>query len=127
MFRHVGQTLLDDPVDGERDSLRKRFGYVDPLRFVPRGHKRIVLGLVTSKRGELEDARELRERIEQAARYVPLDQLALSPQCGFASTCEGNSLSFEQQNAIERFAHGSLLKHTACQDVGHHFNGGIPA
>jgi 5-methyltetrahydropteroyltriglutamate--homocysteine methyltransferase len=58
-----------------------------------------VLGLVTTKRGELEDRDLLLRRIEQAARYAPLDQLCLSPQCGFSSTVEGNSLTLEEQVA----------------------------
>ena len=71
---------------------------VAPLRFVPPG-KQVVLGLVTTKRGELEDADVLKRRIDEAAKYVPLDQLCLSPQCGFSSTVEGNALSREQQAA----------------------------
>jgi 5-methyltetrahydropteroyltriglutamate--homocysteine methyltransferase len=58
-----------------------------------------VLGLVTTKRGELEDADVLKRRIEEASRYVDLDQLCLSPQCGFSSTVEGNALTREQQAA----------------------------
>jgi 5-methyltetrahydropteroyltriglutamate--homocysteine methyltransferase len=57
------------------------------------------LGLVTTKRGELEGKDELKRRIDEAARYAPLEQLCLSPQCGFSSTEEGNSLSLEQQMA----------------------------
>jgi methionine synthase II (cobalamin-independent) len=56
-----------------------------------------VLGLVTTKRGELESKDELKRRIEEAAQYVDIDQLCLSPQCGFSSTVEGNALSEEQQ------------------------------
>lgn len=73
-----------------------RSGGFEPLRFVPEG-KFVVLGLVTTKRGELEDRDMLRRRIEEASQYVDLDQLCLSPQCGFSSTVEGNSLSREQQ------------------------------
>jgi 5-methyltetrahydropteroyltriglutamate--homocysteine methyltransferase len=73
-----------------------RSGGFEPLRFVPAG-KVVVLGLVTTKRGELEDRDMLRRRIEEAAQYVDLDQLCLSPQCGFSSTVEGNSLTREQQ------------------------------
>ena len=62
-----------------------RAGGFEPLRFVPRGHKVVVLGLVTSKTGELESKDELKRRIDAAAKYLPLEQLALSPQCGFAS------------------------------------------
>jgi 5-methyltetrahydropteroyltriglutamate--homocysteine methyltransferase len=64
---------------------------------VPRGHKVVVLGLVTSKTGELETKDELKRRIDAASKYLPLEQLALSPQCGFASTEEGNLLTQEQQ------------------------------
>jgi 5-methyltetrahydropteroyltriglutamate--homocysteine methyltransferase len=61
--------------------------------------KVVVLGLVTTKRGELEDRDMLMRRIEEASRYVDLDQLCLSPQCGFSSTVEGNALTREQQAA----------------------------
>jgi 5-methyltetrahydropteroyltriglutamate--homocysteine methyltransferase len=74
-----------------------RAGGFEPLRFVPRGHKIVVLGLVTSKTGELESKDDLKRRIDAAAKYLPLEQLALSPQCGFASTEEGNLLTEEQQ------------------------------
>ncbi len=74
-----------------------RAGGFEPLRFVPRGEKRVVLGLVTSKTGAMEAKDELKRRIDEAARYLPLDQLALSPQCGFASTEEGNLLTEAQQ------------------------------
>jgi 5-methyltetrahydropteroyltriglutamate--homocysteine methyltransferase len=75
-----------------------RSGGFEPLRFVPKG-KMVVLGLVTSKRPELESKDELKRRIDEAAKYVPLDQLCLSPQCGFSSTSEGNALTREQQEA----------------------------
>ena len=74
-----------------------RSGGFEPLRFVPRGKKIVVLGLVTSKTGELETKDELKRRIDAAAKFLPLEQLALSPQCGFASTEEGNSLTEDQQ------------------------------
>ena len=74
----------------------ERSGTFEPLRFIPRG-KTVVLGLVSSKRPQLESKRELIRRIEEAARYVPLENLALSPQCGFASTMEGNLLSEDDQ------------------------------
>jgi 5-methyltetrahydropteroyltriglutamate--homocysteine methyltransferase len=74
----------------------ERSGDFAPLRHVP-SDKTVVLGLVTSKRPELEPADELAQRIDDAARYVPLDQLCLSPQCGFASTLEGNALTEDQQ------------------------------
>jgi 5-methyltetrahydropteroyltriglutamate--homocysteine methyltransferase len=73
-----------------------RSGTFEPLRFVPRG-KAVVLGLVSSKLPGLEPVAELRRRIEAAARHVPLDDLALSPQCGFASTMEGNLLTEDDQ------------------------------
>jgi 5-methyltetrahydropteroyltriglutamate--homocysteine methyltransferase len=76
----------------------ERAGGFAPLRFLPR-HKAVVLGLVTSKTGALEDKDVLKRRIAEAAQYVPLDQLALSPQCGFASTEEGNVLTEEEQRA----------------------------
>jgi 5-methyltetrahydropteroyltriglutamate--homocysteine methyltransferase len=73
-----------------------RSGTFEPLRFIPRG-KTVVLGLVSSKRPQLESKKDLIRRIEEAARYVPLENLALSPQCGFASTMEGNLLSEDDQ------------------------------
>jgi 5-methyltetrahydropteroyltriglutamate--homocysteine methyltransferase len=73
-----------------------RAGGFEPLRFVPKG-KMVVLGLVTSKSGKLESKDELKRRIDEAAKFVPLDQLCLSPQCGFASTEEGNILAEDEQ------------------------------
>ncbi|USQ71767.1 hypothetical protein NF552_00470 [Roseomonas mucosa] len=75
----------------------ERSGGFEPLRFVPRGKKVVVLGIVTSKNGTLESKDELKRRIDEAAKFLPLEQLAISPQCGFASTQEGNKLSEEQQ------------------------------
>jgi 5-methyltetrahydropteroyltriglutamate--homocysteine methyltransferase len=75
-----------------------RSGGFEPLRFVPPG-KRVVLGLVTTKRPELERKDDLKRRIEEASRYVPVEQLALSGQCGFSSTVEGNSLTRDEQIA----------------------------
>lgn len=74
----------------------ERSGSFEPLRLVP-ANKVVVLGLVSTKRPELEDKNDLLWRINQASRYLPLDQLAISPQCGFASTMEGNLLTEEQQ------------------------------
>lgn len=74
-----------------------RAGGFEPLRFLPRGQKRVVLGLVTSKSGDLEDRDAIRRRIDEATRYAPLEQYCLSPQCGFASTEEGNILTEEAQ------------------------------
>jgi 5-methyltetrahydropteroyltriglutamate--homocysteine methyltransferase len=76
----------------------ERSGGFAPLRFVPPG-KQVVLGLVTTKRGALEDKDQLKRRIDEASRYVELDQLCLSPQCGFSSTVEGNTLTREEQFA----------------------------
>ena len=75
-----------------------RSGSFEPLRFVPEG-KVVVLGLVTTKEPELEDQDELKRRIEEASRFIPLERLALSPQCGFASTMPGNLVTFEDQRA----------------------------
>jgi 5-methyltetrahydropteroyltriglutamate--homocysteine methyltransferase len=76
----------------------ERSGGFEPLRFVPPG-KQVVLGLVTTKTGALESPDVLKRRIDEAAKYVPLDQLCLSPQCGFSSTAEGNALTAEDQMA----------------------------
>jgi 5-methyltetrahydropteroyltriglutamate--homocysteine methyltransferase len=97
-YDFVAEALFNDlDVDGffmEWDDARS--GGFEPLRFVPKG-KVVVLGLVTTKRGELEDADTLKRRIEEATQYVDVDQLCLSPQCGFSSTVEGNDLTAEQQ------------------------------
>jgi 5-methyltetrahydropteroyltriglutamate--homocysteine methyltransferase len=97
-YDFVAEALFNDlEVDGlflEYDD--ERSGGFEPLRFVPKD-KVVVLGLVTTKRGELETKDELKRRIEEAARYVDVNQLCLSPQCGFSSTVEGNALSHEQQ------------------------------
>ncbi len=74
----------------------ERAGGFEPLRFVPRGVT-VVLGLVTTKAPELESQDELLRRIEDATRYVPMEDLAISPQCGFASTAAGNLLSQDDQ------------------------------
>lgn len=76
----------------------ERSGGFAPLRFVPPG-KQVVLGLVTTKTGKLENADDLKRRIDEAAKYVPLEQLCLSPQCGFSSTVEGNVVTREEQVA----------------------------
>ncbi|HTR85490.1 MAG TPA: 5-methyltetrahydropteroyltriglutamate--homocysteine S-methyltransferase [Reyranella sp.] len=73
-----------------------RAGGFEPLRFLPKG-KHVVLGVMTSKTGALESKDQLKRRIEEAAKFAPLDQLCLSPQCGFASTEEGNLLAEEEQ------------------------------
>jgi 5-methyltetrahydropteroyltriglutamate--homocysteine methyltransferase len=74
----------------------ERSGGFEPLRFVP-DDRTVVLGLVSTKKAQLEEPEELRQRIKEATRYIPLERLALSPQCGFASTIEGNLISFEDQ------------------------------
>ena len=99
-YDFVAEALFNElTVDGfflEYDDARS--GGFEPLRFVPDG-KLVVLGLVTTKRGELEQKDELKRRIDDATKYVPLDQLCLSPQCGFSSTVEGNQLTYEQEVA----------------------------
>jgi 5-methyltetrahydropteroyltriglutamate--homocysteine methyltransferase len=74
----------------------ERAGGFEPLRFMPKG-KIAVLGLITTKVARIETVDELRRRIDEAARYLPLEQLAISPQCGFASSLRGNLLSEEEQ------------------------------
>ncbi len=74
-----------------------RAGGFEPLRFFPQGQKQVVLGLVTSKTGTLEKKDEIKRRIDEATKYVAIDQLCLSPQCGFASTEEGNILAEDEQ------------------------------
>jgi 5-methyltetrahydropteroyltriglutamate--homocysteine methyltransferase len=74
-----------------------RAGGFEPLRFVPKGKKQIVLGLITTKTGSLEKKDDIKRRIGEAQKYVALDQLCLSPQCGFASTEEGNILAEDEQ------------------------------
>jgi 5-methyltetrahydropteroyltriglutamate--homocysteine methyltransferase len=76
----------------------ERSGGFEPLRFVPKG-KVVVLGLVTTKRGALETKDQLKRRIDEASQFVPLDQICLSPQCGFSSTVEGNSITFDDEVA----------------------------
>ena len=74
-----------------------RAGGFEPLRFLPKGNKIVVLGLITSKSGRLEPREDIKKRIQEATKYVALDQLCLSPQCGFASTEEGNVLAEDEQ------------------------------
>ena len=83
----------------------ERAGGFEPLRFVPKG-KTVVLGLVTSKYGTLESRDSLKRRIDEATKYIALDQLCLSPQCGFASTEEGNILAEDEQWAKLRMIVG---------------------
>ena len=99
-YEHVAEALFSQlAVDGyflEFDD--ERSGGFEPLRFVPKG-KMVVLGLVTTKRPALENKNELKRRIDAAAKYIPLEQLCLSPQCGFASTAEGNALTIDDEIA----------------------------
>jgi 5-methyltetrahydropteroyltriglutamate--homocysteine methyltransferase len=77
----------------------ERSGGFEPLRHLPKGDKRVILGIVTTKRAELEDKDMLKRRIEEAAKYVDIDQLGISGQCGFSSTEEGNNLTLDEQKA----------------------------
>jgi 5-methyltetrahydropteroyltriglutamate--homocysteine methyltransferase len=99
-YDYVAEALFNElKVDGyflEYDDARS--GGFEPLRFVPKG-KMVVLGLVTTKKGALEAKGLLKRRIGEAAKHVPLDQLCLSPQCGFSSTVEGNLLTEEEEIA----------------------------
>jgi 5-methyltetrahydropteroyltriglutamate--homocysteine methyltransferase len=93
----VVEAMFSTKVDGyfmEFDSVRA--GGFEPLKVLPKG-KKVVLGLVTTKLGELESKDDLKRRIEEASRFVPLDDLCLSPQCGFSSTHHGNALSMDDQ------------------------------
>ena len=98
-YEPVAETMLAGTnYDGyflEYDS--DRAGDFEPLRHFPMGKKQLVLGLVTSKSGRLEPKDDIKRRIDEATKYVALDQLCLSPQCGFASTEEGNVLAEEEQ------------------------------
>ncbi len=98
-YEPVAETLLSKVnIDGyflEYDT--ERAGGFEPLRFLPKGNKIVVLGLITSKSGTLEKKDDVKKRIDEATKYVALDQLCLSPQCGFASTEEGNILTEEAQ------------------------------
>jgi 5-methyltetrahydropteroyltriglutamate--homocysteine methyltransferase len=100
-YDFVAEALFNElDVDGyfmEWDD--ERSGGFEPLRLLPKGDKRVVLGLVTTKRGELEAKDDLKRRIEEASRYAPIEQLCLSPQCGFSSTVEGNVLGYDEQVA----------------------------
>jgi 5-methyltetrahydropteroyltriglutamate--homocysteine methyltransferase len=111
-YDFVAEALFNElAVDGffmEWDDARS--GGFEPLRFLPKGEKVVVLGLVTTKRGELESKDDLKRRIEEASRYAPLEQLCLSPQCGFSSTVEGNLLTQDEQ-----FAKLALIVETAAE------------
>ena len=98
-YEFVAERLLGEvDIDGyflEYDT--DRAGGFEPLRFVPKGKKQVVLGLVTSKSGKLESKDAIKRRIDEATKYVDIEQLCLSPQCGFASTEEGNTLAEDEQ------------------------------
>jgi 5-methyltetrahydropteroyltriglutamate--homocysteine methyltransferase len=100
-YDYVADALFNElDVDGyflEFDD--ERSGGFEPLRLLPKGDKRVVLGIVTSKRGELEDKDEIKRRIDAAAKFAPMEQLCLSAQCGFSSTYEGNDITEDQQKA----------------------------
>lgn len=103
-YEYIAPTVFaNEKVDGfflEYDD--ERSGGFEPLKHIPHGGAKVVLGLITSKRGELEDVDEVKARIKEAAKYVPLEQLCLSPQCGFASTHHGNLLTEQDQwNKLE--------------------------
>jgi len=96
-YEPVAEAMFSSAVDGffmEFDSARA--GGFEPLRFLPKG-KKAVLGLVSSKSGKLESAAELKRRIEEATQFVALEDLCLSPQCGFSSTHHGNQLTQDEQ------------------------------
>jgi 5-methyltetrahydropteroyltriglutamate--homocysteine methyltransferase len=113
----VAEILLGEiDVDGyflEYDDARS--GGFAPLRFLPKGKKKVVLGLVTSKHAQLESKEALKRRIDEAAKVVPLEQLAISPQCGFSSTADGNVISVE----------GQMEKLRLCIDVAREVWGGV--
>jgi 5-methyltetrahydropteroyltriglutamate--homocysteine methyltransferase len=98
-YEPVAETLLGKVnYDGyflEYDT--ERAGGFEPLRFLPKGNKVVVLGLVTSKSGALEKKDDIKRRIDEAAKFAPIEQFCLSPQCGFASTEEGNILAEQEQ------------------------------
>jgi 5-methyltetrahydropteroyltriglutamate--homocysteine methyltransferase len=113
-YDFVAEALFGElDVDGfflEFDDARS--GGFEPLRFVPQD-KYVVLGLVTTKRGTLENKDDLKRRIEAASKYIPLEQLCLSPQCGFSSTVEGNTLTYDEEVAKLR-----LIVETAAEVWG---------
>ena len=115
-YERVAETIFNQmPYDGfflEFDDARS--GDFSPLRHVPKG-VRVVLGLVTSKSGTLERKDDLKRRLDEASKYVPLEQLCVSPQCGFSSTVEGNVVGGEQQRA----------KLALCVELAHEVWGGL--
>jgi 5-methyltetrahydropteroyltriglutamate--homocysteine methyltransferase len=119
-YEPVADALFNEiDVDGyflEYDDARS--GGFEPLRFVPKGKKVVVLGLVTTKRPLLESKDELKARIKEAAKFVPLEQLALSPQCGFASSHHGNPVTTDDQKK-KLTACGSRPRRAGCAGVRH--------
>lgn len=115
-YERVAETIFNQmPYDGfflEFDDARS--GDFSPLRHAPRS-VRVVLGLVSSKLGALESTDSLRRRLDEAARFLPLEQLCVSPQCGFSSTLEGNELALEEQRA----------KLALCVELAHQVWGGL--
>jgi 5-methyltetrahydropteroyltriglutamate--homocysteine methyltransferase len=115
-YERVAETIFNQmPYDGfflEFDDARS--GDFSPLRHAPRS-VRVVLGLVSSKMGALESTDSLRRRLDEAARFLPLEQLCVSPQCGFSSTLEGNELALEEQRA----------KLALCVELAHQVWGGL--
>ena len=115
-YERVAETIFTQlPYDGfflEFDDARS--GDFSPLRHVPKG-VRVVLGLVTSKSGTLERKDDLKRRLDEASKYVPLEQLGVSPQCGFSSTVEGNVVGVDQQRA----------KLALCVELAHEVWGGL--
>jgi 5-methyltetrahydropteroyltriglutamate--homocysteine methyltransferase len=96
-YEPVAEAMFSSGVDAffmEFDT--ERAGGFEPLRFVPKG-KKVVLGIMSSKVGVLESSDDLKKRIDQAAKFVPLEDLCLSPQCGFSSTHHGNQLTHDEQ------------------------------
>jgi len=96
-YESVAEAMFDTDFDGffmEFDSARA--GTFEPLRHLPKG-KKVVLGIMTSKSPELESKDYLKKKIEEAAKVVPIDDLCLSPQCGFSSTHHGNALTEDEQ------------------------------
>jgi 5-methyltetrahydropteroyltriglutamate--homocysteine methyltransferase len=115
-YAGIAETIFNQlPYDGfflEFDDARS--GDFSPLRHVPK-HVRVVLGLVTSKVGTLEKKDDLKRRLDEASRYISIDQLCVSPQCGFSSTVEGNDVTVEQERA----------KLALCADLARDVWGGV--
>ena len=74
-----------------------RSGGLEPLRYLTKGNKRVLPGFITTKKGELETLDYIKDKIEKASKYISIDQMGIAPQCGFASTEEGNTISYDDQ------------------------------